>query len=703
MIRSLLDEAAEGRGGMLIFRGESGAGKSRLLHLAAAEATDRGWWTASGRAYPMESGIPHALFADSLPHLVRAIPPDALSPLVLAAGPEVASLFPVLNHGPAATEDRVDDPREFRTRVFWNFSEFLGRIAERRPLLLAFDDLQWADASSLELLHFLARQLHDRRIAITCAYNPLAEEQGSQLTAIRQSLVGIGAARTHGLELLSEADTGRLIQQTFDMDTTATREFASLLHRWTQGSPFFLDETLKALVDSGRLQQLDGVWCGWETKDLELPENVREAVIARLSQISPAAREQADLLAVIGTSVAHDALVALSAVAEDTLVAAIGELRVAGIIEEGLEGDILLYDFANPLIRETLYTEMGLARARFLHARVAESLEIFLGTSAPDHAGALAYHYAGSHARRLAPKAVRYLSLAGRAALARYADREAAEYLSAALEGSGGAVEDDPMLLEDLARARQRLGHLEEAAELANRQREMALAANDSRGMAVAERRLGLIDYRRGHHLAALERFTSAADWAERAGLGRLATRLWLLEADCLLEIGRASDAQHRIEVALASAELLGERSLLARVHLALLFLHTWSGPPQDARAHGERVLALLGEVEDQALLCTAHWGLTVLAGLTGDPRRAAVHSAACVRLAEELRSPLHRLRAAELEIELLTNSGDWDEALSLGESTCAEPDRAASQAPGFHRNGLLRPGRARAGKGVGR
>ncbi|HLL82831.1 MAG TPA: ATP-binding protein, partial [Longimicrobium sp.] len=103
MLRELLDSADAGRGGMLVFSGESGIGKSRLLRAAAEDAERRGWSVAVGRAYPVEAGIPYAPVADLLLPIVRALSPEALATLTRGGETELAWLIPALHRpGPEA-------------------------------------------------------------------------------------------------------------------------------------------------------------------------------------------------------------------------------------------------------------------------------------------------------------------------------------------------------------------------------------------------------------------------------------------------------------------------------------------------------------------------------------------------------------------------------------------------------------------------
>jgi tetratricopeptide (TPR) repeat protein len=338
------------------------------------------------------------------------------------------------------------------------------------------------------------------------------------------------------------------------------------------------------------------------------------------------------------------------------------------VLDERLEGAAVVYDFTHPMLRETLYGGLGLARARLLHARVAEALEALHGADTPEHAGRLAYHFVRSHARD-AEKAVRYLAAAGRAALARYANHEAADYLGAALERSENA---DARLVEELARARQRLGDFDAAVELWTRARAAASDAGDDARVGAAERRLGLIRYWGGRYPEALRHFDAGLEAALRAGDEGLRARLRLARAECFMEMGSPGEARDEVEEALDIAERLGEPPLLVRVHLILLLLHTWTGTPGRARAHGERALSLAGDDSEPGLRCMVHWGMGMLAGLTGDAPAIRHHVAECQRVADEIHSPIHRVRAAELAVELMSNTGEWDAALALAERTLA-------------------------------
>ena len=200
ILSSALQTADSGSGGTVFIAGESGIGKTRLAAALVEQAIKRDFNVAVGRAYPVETGVPYAVFADALLPLLRALEPSTLSLLTRGGNVELVQLFPALASGdrPLTANSVRGDPSELRARLLWNFTQFLARFSAKRPLLLVLENLQWADSSSLELLHFTARQISAERILVVGTYNdaePRAIDRQSPLRSMASSLVALGAAR----------------------------------------------------------------------------------------------------------------------------------------------------------------------------------------------------------------------------------------------------------------------------------------------------------------------------------------------------------------------------------------------------------------------------------------------------------------------------------------------------------------------------
>jgi DNA-binding CsgD family transcriptional regulator/tetratricopeptide (TPR) repeat protein len=665
-LRATMDALPQGAAAAAawLVSGTAGVGKTRLTLAAADEARRRGWLVASGRAFRVESGVPYALFADALLPLVRQLDEQALVLLTRGVG-ELAHLFPWLAQ---ATEVPVQErAADFRARLHWHFTQFLRALAAKQPLLLVLEDLQWADTSSLELLHFVARHTADAPVFLLGTFNPEHAAAVPGLRALEQEVRGLPAGRELKLDPLAPDAVEELICRTFGADIQLTRPFAGLLFGWTRGNPFFIEETLKLLVSAGDLRLEDGRWTGWQVDALRLPPSVRDVVVTRLESLGAPARDTADLAAAIGARFTFGTLLAVSRVDADSLLTALDELCREHILHEYDDAEDVVYDFVHPLIRETLYTSLSRARVRVLHARIAAALEDRYGADALNHADELAYHFAHAVSDDARQRAVLYLTEAGRRALAKYANREAADYLAAALtrvdESDDQAFEE---VAEPLARARQRMGDYADALALWRRVRDLAHGRGELVRAATVSHRMGLACYWGGELVQALGHFDLGL-----AELGdaddELVVRLLTAEAVCLHDLGRPAEALAAAERALQSASALAPASQ-ARVHRTLLQLHLWAGHAELARHHGGRALELAALSGDRPLAFIAHWSMGVLEAFSGNAAGVEHNLAACNALAEELRAPVLRVWAAELALEFASARGEWDAALRLGE-----------------------------------
>ncbi|HET9454228.1 MAG TPA: AAA family ATPase, partial [Gemmatimonadaceae bacterium] len=483
-----LSDVAGGHGSVHLVAGQAGIGKTRLMKALLERAERDKWSVAIGRVYTVESGVPYAVWSDALTGMLRAMEPGARNVLTRGGG-WLGTICPAFATEAAAPVD-PDAQRDGKARLLWNFTQFLARVAERQPLLIVLENLHLADTASLELLHFVSRQISSNRVAIAGTYNEAELERSPGLRDMEQSLLALGAAKLLRLDPLTQKDVEQLVCAAFSVDHPSARQLAGRLYSWTRGNPFFVEETLKSLVESGRLYQRDGRWLGWEVQELDLPRSVRSAVAKRLEHLSADARTVAGVASVIGAHVRFPVLHAASELSRDAVLAALDELVKSGILEESDGTGVGDYDFAHPILQDVVYTGLGAARSKLIHTAVAQALEKQLGGDATAQADALAFHYSRADASADPGKAALYLAAAGRDALARHADRAAADYLSAALERQPQSA-DAHAIIDQLAQARQRLGDYDGAMALWQRARGDAQKAGSASRSARIERRMG--------------------------------------------------------------------------------------------------------------------------------------------------------------------------------------------------------------------
>ena len=674
----LVEQTEERNGSTVFLRGPRGAGKTRLAREAAEYARSRGWTVLSGRAYPAERLVPFAPFSDAFLPILQGLSDDSLREFAAGGEDTLRARFPALGAPPPAKSEPPGDPSEVQARLFWQFTGMLGRLAAHRPLLLIIEDLDFADRSSLELFHFIARHCTDKPILLVGEYTGLDRKRRRKLVEIEQSLMGINAATVFDVEPLSEEGTGEFLRQALDIEDQDISDLTSLVYHWTRGNPFFLMGTLRALVEARVLWRDGGIWQGLEIDSIELPHSVSDAVLVWMGHLSANALNLAELLSVLGTQVSYDLLTHLSDSDEAEVAGALDELLRHQILVESEDRWRLLYNFRHGLIRETLRSELPLGRRRQIHQTVAESPEAHYADQVDEHADELAYHFGQANFGSSAAKAVRYLFSAGRNALSRHANREAATYFQEALDRieatrPGKAREQMESLapvsevIGGLARARRRLGKISTSMKLWRRILAAAQAEGDERQMARTHRQIGIGHLAGGSLREAIEEFEQALECAESAEDQPLMIRIQLALGLCYHGTGRGDASQRVLEDALEIAQRLGHPALQGRAHSNLMRPHIWTGQLEKVRSHAERAIELSREAGDVGVEFWSQWAMGAMEGAIGNTAQMSERIGAARRLADEIGSPVLQLETVSLAVQLAYARGDWDEGVAMG------------------------------------
>lgn len=672
-----LRAAIDGRGHCLLLTGEAGVGKSRLLATLMQEARDRDMIVAAGSAFAVEAAVPFGAVADALSRPLRALDHSTLTVLARGAEHDLRAIVPGLAGATVAPTVRDEDTETgSRARLLWNVTQFLTRLAARQPVLLILDNAHESDTSSLELLHFIARQVRTARILIVLACTDDGLESHAVLRNLERSLLATDDASRQRVESLTRTDLAELLQRTFALDADAAATHADTLWSHTRGNPFFVEESLKALAAAGRIRIVPSGWLVESAMPATLPPTVRDGVRARLDALHADERRLIEIVSVAEGRVSLPVLDSVSRLDSAAIADAVDALCARRVLVEHRSDDGVEYEVGHPIIQATVRSTLTAARERALHAALASALETVHGDRAIEHAGAIARHLVRGTAAGSAgvtdPRALRYLAAAGHDALARRANPEAARWLQQALavaeaRGDEQAARD---LLEPLATARGRMGDPAAAADLWQRALQCASEHDDH---ATRARLLHLLAQQAAATGDAASGLTHL-DTAEQAALSvariDLVIRIQVARAKMQQALGRHADAVRSIDAALIAAEAQGDAALRARAHQTALQLYAWTGPAGVARHHGAQAITLADTSGDREVAWAAHWAMAMLEGFTGDADGVARHLRHASALADALSSPALQAMTAEIEIEHASGIGRWDDALALAERT---------------------------------
>jgi hypothetical protein len=393
---------AHGSRAVLLVAGEPGVGKTRLALRFARAALDDGAAVLLGGCSE-DPLAPYEPFAEVL----RQIGVEPARALAGGAAGEVGRVLGDARGVPA-------DDAGARHRLFTAVDDVLGAVAERRPLVLILDDLQWADRPTLLLLGFVLRSSRRAPLLVLGTYRDTEIGRRTPLATALAELRRDGGAERIGLRGLEPAEVSELAAGWVGAEEAS--RVAQAVHDRTGGNAFFVEEVLRGLAGDER----------------EVPESVRHAVGARLARLSEPADELLGIAAVIGE------------VVDLRLLAAVAQIEDAEpLLEELLDAHLLRphdersVEFTHALVREAVVAELSPLRRARLHRSAADALA---ARDEERHLEEIAHHLSEAGDDRAAA----YLRRAGEHALAMLAYEEAAELFGRALEV---ADEPGPLLL----------------------------------------------------------------------------------------------------------------------------------------------------------------------------------------------------------------------------------------------------------------
>ena len=484
-LHAVVGVVAGGHGQVAALVGEPGVGKSRLVHEFTRGDTVRGFFVLEARSTYYGRSTPYLPIIDLLRNYFLIDPGDGdreirekvttrLIALDRSLEPMLPALLALLDVTVYDAPWQDADPAQRRRLILDAVKRLLPRLSQAQPLLLVFEDLQTIDSETQALLNGLVDSIPTAPVLMLLTYRPEYQHPWGNKGYYLQLR----------MDPLSAASAESLLDTLVGVDPSLIPLKRLVIQR-TDGNPFFIEETVRTLLEAGVIaSERGGYRLTEEPQAVQVPPTVQAVLAARIDRLQPEDKHLLQSAAVIGKDVPLSLLQAIEDEPEDVLRGRLSRLQAAEFLYERSLFPELEYTFKHALTQEVAYGALLHERRRALHARVVEAIERLASGRDDEHVDQLAHHALRGE---LWAKAVTYLHRAGLKATARSATREAVTCVQqalAALEHLPDSPEKTEQAIDlrfDLHSALIPLGDLDRILDVLRGAESLATALGDQR------------------------------------------------------------------------------------------------------------------------------------------------------------------------------------------------------------------------------
>ena len=430
-LRDSFEQAQSGSGQVIGVVGEAGVGKSRLLLELRGMLPEGDYTFLEGRCLHYGRSMPYLPILDVLKAYFDIGEDDREATIKKKLRERLKGLDESLEVIPPALHEVLSlkvedeqylqlDPQQRKERTFEEIRDLLIRESQKKPLILAVEDLHWIDKTSQDFLDYLIGFLPTARILLILLYRP-------EYTHTWGSKSYYGKI---GLDQLSAQTSAELVQAILQGGKVAP-EIAGLVLGRAGGNPLFVEELTHSLVENGSIQKKDNQFVlAQKPSEIEVPDTIQGIIAARMDRIEDNLKRIMQVASVIGREFAYRILQTITDTSEDLKASLLNLQGLEFIYEKQLFPE-LEYIFKHALTQEVAYNSLLQKRRKEIHEKIGQAIEELYSERLEEYYELLAHHY-GSSANT--PKAVKYLHLAGEQAVKRSAYAEAIGQLSRAVQ-----------------------------------------------------------------------------------------------------------------------------------------------------------------------------------------------------------------------------------------------------------------------------
>jgi len=581
LLKEHMEKTKNGEGRFVLLRGEAGVGKTDLAEYFAETCFDAGFEFLKGRCLYHESTDPYLPFFEALDDYIEtedrskssssSSSPSYTGIVGQGMKKSTRSSVPMSMIGLSSkdldisADISISDKREM---MFEKITNLIKKISRSKPVLLFFDDLQWIDESSSQLLHHLSRSISKNKVFILGAYRPEELRSREEELPLRNTL-----NRMREEKLVDEINVNRLdfpsvskmLKKKLHTEDIP-QSFIMMIFRETEGNPYYIIEILDSMVEEGVIDPYSYTWDPEsELTDISIPSTIKDITSRRIKRLSKDQKRVLMYASIIGTDFDFEVLEHAMNMDVVELLDIVDELENIGIIHEKEGTDREIYRFNHLQLRMTLYEDMGKSRKRVLQGKIGESIEGIYSDNLEDHYYSLSRHF---YKGKKYEKAYEYSKKAGEKAISSFAIEQAREHLDRALRSlrkirdiedkeekekdlllkigeldyDSSSLEDGKKVYSELielakevgdkeveAKAYRDLGHIhkeiqefEESEKSFDESLRISQELDNKEGIADSNRGLGYIHWRRGEFEESIEHYETAIDNAKTANNHRI-------------------------------------------------------------------------------------------------------------------------------------------------------------------------------------
>jgi ABC-type oligopeptide transport system substrate-binding subunit/class 3 adenylate cyclase len=440
-LEAALAELTAGRGQIVSLLGEAGIGKTRLVDEGRRAQPQLKW--LEGRALSYGQALPFWTIMQLIKNDLGLSDADPEARIKVALRRRVSALFgeqvgealPYLSlvlgielEPEAAQRLRALDDATLKRQIHQSIGEYFARLAAEQPTVLVFEDLHWADPSTLQVLESLLA-LTDRVPLLLLLLARAERDQGWWTIKLRADTDYAHRYAEIPLKPLTPSQQNQLVDNLLDVAELPDATRRLMLDR-SEGNPFYLEEVIRSLIEQGAIAFQDRRWQATDKiAGVQIPDTLQGVLLARIDRLSEDVRHTLQVAAVIGKSFRYRLLEAV-AEAGRQLDGHLSELQRVDLVQEKARRPDLEYIFKHSLTQAAAYDSLLIERRKEFHRRVGLALESLYADRQEESYGLLAHHFgrAGEQA-----KAIEYATKAGDRARELFAYREAIDYYQQAL------------------------------------------------------------------------------------------------------------------------------------------------------------------------------------------------------------------------------------------------------------------------------